>query len=215
MITPDQYLTQTDLKRELGLTDRLIRELDQPEHLNTSSLADKKVPIKRYNRNQVTQWITDHPDLIAQAQIRKAAARKAVETKRNNTTSYLRLMLKKVALRPTPPKEELRAYLCWKFERNYPEFNGLITERALCSHIRHAYTSYDQIMTHLYRKVGKGQIYMDVKVYLCCMVVRAYDLKVDPVFAAFGKDPTIDRYEWTGHGYGLEAYLRAKLGLNE
>ncbi len=65
-------------------------------------------------------------------------------------------------------------------------FNGKITDRLLWSYIRHHLTNYDEILAQIKRRVGESELYENVKVYLCCRIIRNYGLKVDPLYAAFG-----------------------------
>lgn len=62
-----------------------------------------------------------------------------------------------------------------------------LTDRTLWSYVRRYLTNYDEIRAAFQAKVGESELYDNVKVYLCCRIIREYGLQVDPVYAAFGE----------------------------
>lgn len=64
--------------------------------------------------------------------------------------------------------------------------SDLVTDKAVCSYIRHGYTNYESILRSTYDIVGSSPMYELVKIYLCCKIVKRYKLKLNPVYAATG-----------------------------
>jgi hypothetical protein len=83
-------------------------------------------------------------------------------------------------------------------EERYDDFSGNVTERALCSHLRHQYTNYEAILAETKGLVGAGALYVAVKVLLCCQIIRRYSLVLNPLTAAFGNRENVPADYLTG-----------------
>ncbi len=98
----------------------------------------------------------------------------------------LRDLLASLHMRQVPHRsalvEEARRFL----PQRGADFNGEITDRVLWSYISRRLTNYNEILEEIRGKVGESELYENVKVYLCCRIIRHYGLQVDPLYAAFG-----------------------------
>lgn len=79
--------------------------------------------------------------------------------------------------------EEIKSFLSERFQNG----DGVVSDRTLWSYIRRHLTNYDEIRAVLKAKVGASELYENVKVYLCCRIIREFGLEVDPLYAAFGE----------------------------
>jgi hypothetical protein len=179
-----EYLSQSRIKSEFGLTDTQIRSLGEPDTTRPNPHYRKGPPMKLYLQNRVEQWIAEHGSEITASQPRKQAAQKAVHTKRETARAEIARLVLSLKLEPIVSRARVRKEVADFFER-YEDFNGEVTEKALCSYIRHNYTNYEEILSVVKGKVGASDLYVNVKVYLCCRIIAHYGLDVNPLHTAF------------------------------
>jgi hypothetical protein len=122
----------------------------------------------------------------ANAHVRQTSASKALATKTAKAVTIAKNLL--LTLKIERLSEETIVRRAEAYYRNkYWDFDGL-TEKAVCSYVRHNLTNYNQILDTLKGKVGMGVLYEQVKLYLCTRIIRLYELDIDPEYAATG-DP--------------------------
>jgi len=89
-------------------------------------------------------------------------------------------------MEPTPQRqalcEEVRQFLSSRQQN----LKGEVPDRSLWLYVRRYLTNYDELRSALKAKVGECELYENVKVYLCCQIIREYGLELDPLYAAFG-----------------------------
>ena len=141
--------------------------------------------MKLYLRKRVEQWIAEHQSEIMASQPRKQAAQKAVHTKRESAKIEIAKLVRSLELEPIVSRARVRKEATDFFFERYEDFNGEVTEKGLCSFIRHNYTNYEEILSVVKGKVGASDLYVNVKVYLCCRIVAHYGLDLNPLHAAF------------------------------
>jgi hypothetical protein len=141
--------------------------------------------MKLYLRKRVEQWIAEHQNEITASQPRKQAAQKAVHTKRESAKAEIARLIRGLELEPIVSRARVRKEAAEFFLERYEDFNGEVTEKGLCSFIRHNYTNYEEILSVVKGKVGASDLYVNVKVYLCCRIVAHYGLDLNPLHAAF------------------------------
>lgn len=178
------YVAKSQLKSEFGLTDSLIRAIGDPDQIKLNPHCKRSAPMNLYRRDRIETWIKEHSDAIASAQPRKQAALKAVETKRAYGREALCNLASTLKMMPTPSDRTLEENVSNFLQDRYNEHN--VSQKAICSYIRHVYTNYDQILDQLSGLVGKRELYEDFKVYLCCLIIEHYKLDLAPVYAALG-----------------------------
>ena len=143
--------------------------------------------MKLYLRERVEQWIAEHQSEITASQPRKQAAQRAVHTKRESAKVEIARLVRSLELEPITSRARVRKEAAEFFLERYDDFNGEVTEKGLCSFIRHNYTNYEEILSVVKGKVGASDLYVNVKVYLCCRIIAHYGLDVNPLHAAFGE----------------------------
>ena len=180
-----EYLSQIRIKSEFGLTDTQIRALGEPDATRPNPHYRKGPPMKLYLRKRVEQWIAEHQSEIMASQPRKQAAQKAVHTKRESAKIEIAKLVRSLELEPIVSRARVRKEATDFFFERYEDFNGEVTEKGLCSFIRHNYTNYEEILSVVKGKVGASDLYVNVKVYLCCRIVAHYGLDLNPLHAAF------------------------------
>lgn len=185
-----EYLTSSRIKSEFGLTDTQIRSLGEPDATRQNAYYRSAPPMKLYLRQRVEQWIAEHEEEITQSQSRKQATQKAVHTKREAAKAEIANLVRSLELNPIQSLPKVRKEAAYFFFQRYEDFDGEVTEKALCSFIRHNYTNYEEILSAVKGKVGASALYENVKVYLCCRIVEHYGLDVNPLQAAFGNQLT-------------------------
>jgi hypothetical protein len=213
-----EYLSQSCIKSEFGLTDTQIRALGEPDVTRPNPHYRKGPPMKLYLRKRVEQWIAKHQSEIMASQPRKQAAQKAVRTKRESAKVEIAKLVRSLELEPIISRARVRKEAAEFFLERYENFNGEVTEKGLCSFIRHNYTNYEEILSVVKGKVGASDLYVNVKVYLCCRIIAHYGLDVNPLHAAFGErlpDNEIPERFLLPEGEDLEAAVARMLGIED
>ena len=182
-----EYLSQSRIKSKFGLTDTQIRSLGEPDTTRPNPHYRSGPPMKLYLRQRVEQWIAEHRSEITASQPRKQAAQKAVHTKRASARVAIAKLVRRLELGPIASRASVRKEAAEFFLERYENFNGEVTEKGLCSFVRHNYTNYEEILSVVKGKVGASDLYVNVKVYLCCRIIAHYGLDVNPLHAAFGE----------------------------
>jgi hypothetical protein len=156
-------ITMQAIKAEFGLTDALIRDLGDPDDSVPNPHGRNAADIQLFSRARVTQYVQDHPDQIAKAARRRAAAKRGAATRRVQARAMVDHALATLELEPAPPRgqllDEVRAFL---FEYD-PDFDGYVSRKAVLSYLRHNYTNYEEILEKLQGKVGARNLYQHVK----------------------------------------------------
>lgn len=212
-MTDGQLVSKSGLKAEYGLTDAMVRELGAADATVPNPHYRKAAPMQLYRRDRVEKWIAEHGDLLEAAQPRKQAAARVVETKRARARAEVSTLVKSLRLRRIVDRAELEEMAIRFYYDRYADFAGELTEKGLCSFIRHNLTNYEDILDAVKGKVGAGELYEDVKVYLCCRIVREYGLTISPLGAAFGDLSLVGGPPKRYQGTCLEARLARLLGL--
>ena len=215
-----QYITKSTLKREFKLTDSLIKLLGEPDAARSNPHYKSGPPMQLYLRERIVQWVAEHHDLIESTASRRKAAQKAVETKRLSAREEIAALVRKLRMRPIPERARLEQAVRYFLADRYEDYDGEVTEKALCSYIRHNYTNYEEILEQVKGKVGAAELYENVKVYLCCRIIQKYQLDVDPLYDAFGEAIDFFGLPQRFKGYkdniaGLEARVAQLIGIQD
>jgi hypothetical protein len=213
-----EYIAQSRIKDEFGLTARQVRSLGEPDATRRNPYYRSSPPVKLYLRQRVEQWIAEHQSEIAASQPRRQAANKAVHTKRESAKKEIAKLVGSLALAPIVSRARVQKEAAAFFLERYEDFSGEVTEKGLCSLLRHNYTNYEQILSAVKGKVGATELYQNVKVYLCCRIIAHYGLHVSPLRAAFGdEDGCQDRLERfkLAAGEDLQAAVARMLGIED
>lgn len=200
-----ELITKTQVREEYGLTEALLRRLGEPDALRPNPHYRSAAPMQLYRRDRVAAWVEENAALLESRQSARAAAARASATKRERARAEVAALVAELRMDPTPSRAKLRAdaqsFLWGRY--GHRGYDGEVTDRALCSHIRHRYTNYESILSVVKGKVGAGDLYAAVKLLLCCHIIARYGLEVCPEEAAGfdveGEDP--------------EAWARGVLGL--
>lgn len=156
-----EMITKSALKREYGLTDKLIEQLGEPDATRPNPHFRKAAPMLLYSRDRVEKWIASNPESIDQSNPRKSRALKAAETKRQQAQKMVDEALKQLKLNPIPKDIAVRTQLF--IGERFGAYGNEPTPKAIASHIRHNYTNYEELLSKIKGKVGKGDLYLQIK----------------------------------------------------
>jgi hypothetical protein len=174
--------------------------------------------MKLYLQQRVEQWIAEHESEITASLSRKQAAQRSVRTKRESAKAEIAKLVRRLEFAPIISRARVRKEAAAFFLERYANFNGEVTEKGLCSFIRHNYTNYEEILSVVKGKVGASDLYENVKVYLCCRIIAHYGLEVNPLHAAFGErlsyDEIPERFLLPA-GEDLEGTVARMLGIED
>jgi hypothetical protein len=191
----DDLMTKTQVSREFGLTEKQVKLLGEPDVVKPNPHYRKAgAPMRLYSCTRVQQWVEDNQPLLSGEEWRREAAFKGVETKREKTREQVAELVRGLRMDPAPSRRRLEHEAGLFILKRYGHCPDKVSEKALCSHLRHDYTNYEVILADVKGRVGMGEFYFAVKAYLCCRIVEHYRLKVDPLIAAFGRYDEIP--EW-------------------
>lgn len=136
--------------------------------------------MQRYNRKSKTP-LEDVDGFLSVTSVRSIGIKSRRNTERVNAKNLL-YYISKLELRQAPPMELLRLEAMRFYNRDF------LSEKALCAYLRHRYTNYSDLIYSASGNIHGGSLYENFKVYLCYLIVKHYDLKIDPRIAAFNQD---------------------------
>jgi len=208
----DDLIAMSKVREEFGLTDLMIKALGEPDELRVNPYYKSAPPMRLYSRARIKQWIEENSAMIAAQQGRKRGAQKSVETKRQKAKVVIARAVACLRMRTLVSREQLEKSANSFYMKTYDNYGGL-TERGLCSYIRHKHTNYERILVLLKGKVGADDLYEAVKIYLCCRIIRAYNLQIHPMKAADIWDSSADTPFSQEELDRVEADMACQLGL--
>jgi hypothetical protein len=161
------YYRSSELKQR-GWTEGLIKKfLPKPDETKTNPIVKSAAPMKLYKIKRVERIEKSEKFIKAMESIskRKAAARKAVETKTAKTIEWANSVNFNV---PTFSKDKLERNAIYHYQQYHDTIIcGPIDEdfinRISTNYIRHECTKYDRILDSLYGSVGKQKAYDIIK----------------------------------------------------
>jgi hypothetical protein len=161
------YYRSSELKQR-GWTEGLIKKfLPKPDETKTNPIVKSAAPMKLYKIKRVERIEKSEKFIKAMESIskRKAAARKAVETKTAKTIEWANSVNFNV---PTFSKDKLERNAIYHYQQYHDTIIcGSIDEdfinRISTNYIRHECTKYDRIIDSLYGSVGKQKAYDIIK----------------------------------------------------
>lgn len=174
----DEHITVTELKKR-GWTDTIIRDyLGEPDRYETNYRYRSAAPIRLYHREraEIVERSDIWPLLMKKAIHRKAAATRAVETKRQVMLDHLDEVVINV---PLLPPDVLIACACQHYntrqidmgdldgQKATPDSSPLFIDRITVNYLRHVLSEYDKQLEEVFGKVGIAEAYREInrKVY--------------------------------------------------
>lgn len=162
MTNDKTYLCLTELKQR-GWTEGLIKKfLPEPDETKSNPYYSYSAPMKLYKVSRVEKIEKSEKFIKAMESIskRKAAARKAVETKTAKIVEWANSVKFSV---PTLTKDELVKQAIAHYEQYHGTFLGTIDDefvkRIATNYIRHECTNYDSVLDALEGMVGRDNAY--------------------------------------------------------
>lgn len=161
-----KYYRSSELKQR-GWTKGLIKKfLPKPDETKTNPIVKCAAPMKLYKIKRVGRIEKSEKFIKAMVSIskRKAAARKAVETKTAKTIEWANSVKINV---PTFNKYKLLKKAIYHYEQFHDTCVGSIDDefaaRISTNYIRHECTNYDRVLCALDGKVGRAKAYEIIK----------------------------------------------------
>ena len=180
-----ERVTLATLKKEYGLTDSLIRRLLPEPTLVPNPVYRCAAPMKLWNKTDVEKALeTDEAlRLIEQSEKRRAASRKAVETKRQHLEQEVDEAIRRIQVRRISCKTVMRNAVTDKEEWDY--YNGHYDtdprhapiehkNRWAVNYIRHNLTEYDEALWDMRGKVGVLEQYLRYKLAVLDAIAATY-----------------------------------------
>jgi hypothetical protein len=161
-----KYYRSSELKQR-GWTEGLIKKfLPKPDETKTNPVIKSAAPMKLYKIKRVER-IEKSEKFIKEMEsisMRKAAARKAVETKTAKTIEWANSVKFSV---PKFNKDKLLKKAIYHYEQFHDTCVGSIDDefaaRISTNYIRHECTNYERVLGALGGKVGRAKAYEIIK----------------------------------------------------
>lgn len=183
-MTNDKLISKQQIKKEYGLTNTLIEKLGNPDCVKLNPRYRSAPPMQQYLTSRVVEFIENNIDIIAKTKIRKNSANKAVITKTKKSYAKLLLILQEFELQDKQ-RIHIKKLAINYYNNRYGNYDDEISERAMCSFIRHQLTNYDEILDSISGLVGKSTLYLLIKLYLNSLIIEKYILQITPLNATF------------------------------
>jgi hypothetical protein len=160
------FFCSSELKRR-GWTEGMIKKfLPKPDETKTNPIVKCAAPMKLYKIKRVERIEKSEKFIKAMESIskRKAAARKAVETKTAKTIEWANSIKFNV---PTFNRDKLQKKAIYHYEQFHDTCVGSIDDefaaRISTNYIRHECTNYERVLGALGGKVGRAKAYEIIK----------------------------------------------------
>jgi len=174
---------------EMGFTKSMIEKLLPEPTLKANPHYKCASPMKLWDESVVIAVMDsdEYQEMLKAKQNRKSSAAKAVETKRAKAEMILDSVLKSITIAKIDMKqlrdEALKAKQEWydintrwdDYEiRNAYEADENTVERWMVNYIRHNLCTYDNGLSAIYGKTGKGELYTRLKRTILERIAETY-----------------------------------------
>lgn len=160
---PHEYVYKVTLKAVYGLTDKLIRDLGEPDRTVPNPHYRSGPPASLYKVERVERWIDEHSEEVDRAReqhiARSSRALAAAAVKRAETRAWA----KQVPLEwlgDIPPRiaEEARMYYLMRYDSL-----AELSTSALIAYVRHNLTNYEELLAELAGRIGCAEGYLIIR----------------------------------------------------
>ncbi len=177
------YMTYSRAKGQYFLTDKMLKEIGEPDLLKRNPHYRSAAPMKLYLIERLENWIAANSDRVEKAMLRRQKLskiqlrahqkrREKIQVEINGWIPVLELTeITKTIL------NEARDYYQWRYE----DFDGILTDNAICAFIRHWYTDYEEFLGKIARykgKTGVSLIYPTIKGRVNTLIIEKFDLEI-------------------------------------
>ncbi len=177
------YITFTRAKVEYFLTDKLFRSIGDPDLIKPNPNYRSAPTMKLYLKERLENWIADNSDLVEKIMLRRHKLSKI--QKEAHQRKRERLLTKIKAWEPQVYLEEISSLILSEayvyYTNRYADFNGDLTDNAVCSYIRHWYTDYEGFLSRIdnYKgQTGVKLIYPIIKKRVNDLISEKFDLQI-------------------------------------
>ena len=162
MTTARKYISRTDLKKERGWTDGLIREFlptSDKEYTNTFGKLSKLYLLSRvFEIEQSPEYKARLPEIYRL----KARADKTVRSREDKTLEWAENV--PIKLLQLDMFDLYKRALRWKEITDFSEISEDVAKRWMVNYLRHRCTDYDGLTTAgLHNKIGRHKAYRVIR----------------------------------------------------
>ena len=183
-----EYVSIAGIKKRYGVTDKFVKMLGKPDEEVDNPHYKSSPPMKLFKRDRVEQLIEEvkkkDPAFFESMQKRRAAASKAVSTKKDYMVNLTKEILANLVIKeydankiPSLARKQFQMHEIDKFGDVVHEWNGGL--RAEVAYIRHQLTNYHDILDKISGKVGSKDAYEAIKKALTDKISADYERRVE------------------------------------
>lgn len=175
MATAREYISRTDLKKERGWTDRLMREFlpdADKEFVNTFGKPSK---LYLFTRVIEIEASSEYKARLPEIYRLKARADKTIRSRENKTIEWAENV--PIKLLQLDMFDLYKRALRWKEVTDFSAISEDIAKRWMVNYLRHHCTDYDGLTTAgLYNKVGRHKAYRIIRERTLILIGTRYPI---------------------------------------
>lgn len=167
----DLFMSKAQIREEFDLNDHLIAQMGEPDTTKVNPHFRCAEPMKLYRRARVVQFLHDNAEAVQklhdrQQQRRRGGARPlsprekreqfqaaCLERVAREEQRFIAQQVTRFKIAEVPNREQLVKEVQDFYGRSSAE---AVTERAICSYVRHHYSNYEQILRLLRKQCETG-----------------------------------------------------------
>ncbi|OLS28527.1 MAG: hypothetical protein HeimC2_05840 [Candidatus Heimdallarchaeota archaeon LC_2] len=178
------YMTFSRAKSQYFLTDKMFKEIGEPDLIRPNPHYKSVAPMKLYLIERLENWIAKNSDLVEKVMLRRQKLSKIQKQAHKKRREKLRQEISEWA--PELYLDELTESVLQEantyYSYRYIDFNGELTDNAICSFIRHWYTDYEEFLVRIEKykgQTGVAYIYPTLKHRVNTLIINKFGLDVD------------------------------------
>lgn len=207
MGSEESHVTKTTLKKSLGFSDKLIKELLPDPIVKDNPIYKRASPMQLWRKDDVERAMEsrEYLDHMKKRKSRTAAAAKGVETKRKRTMEHLKERIATIKIEEPLPRDKLenlakQSHHEWRvIKGDYYDDSCSCTdeetvERWMVNYVRHELLDYDIELKKFFGQVGTDEVYIEYKNAVLEAIASAYPYLRDACMRQIGTlEPLEDR----------------------
>lgn len=182
------HITRTNLKKDRGWTDWMIREfLNQPDKEYINNFG-KTVNLYSLRRIEQIEKSSEYKARLPEIWRLKIKAEKAIKTREDKTVEWAEQV--PIVLTKLEPLDLYKRALRWHEVKDFSTISEDLAKRWMVNYLRHHCTEYDGLTTAgLYNKIGRNRAYQVIRERTLILIGKEY-----PILAMAARDQLV-RYK--------------------
>lgn len=177
-------MTYSRAKGQYFLTDKMLKEIGEPDLLRPNPHYRSAAPMKLYLIERLENWIALNTERVEKSMLRRQKLSKiqkeAHKKRRQKLIEDIKTWIPELYLEGVTDDilNEAKSY----YNYRYMDFDGILTDNSICSFIRHWYTDYEDFLARIDRykgQTGVGYIYPTIKKRVNSLIIEKFGLEIE------------------------------------